>query len=62
MLDRSTKSFVTLNSRNHLTNISNELLEDINEIPGYLGYSINKSLMDLYIAKNVQDELVEELT
>ena len=62
LLDRSTKSFVTLNSRNHLTNISNELLEDINEIPGYLGYSINKSLMDLYIAKNVQDELVEELT
>ena len=62
LLDRSTKSFVTLNSRNHLTNISNELLEDINEIPGYLGYSINKSLMDLYIAKNVQDELIEELT
>ena len=61
LLDRETRSFITLNSRNYQAQISNELLENLQDIPGYLGYSINKSQMDLYIYHNVEEKLVEKL-
>ena len=60
LLDRKTKSFITLNSRNHQADVSNELFEELNAIPGYLGYSINKSKMDLYIHQNTIDDVVEK--
>ena len=61
LLDRETRSFITLNSRNYQAKISNELLENLQDIPGYLGYSINKSQMDLYIYHNVEEKLIEKL-
>jgi DNA polymerase-3 subunit alpha len=61
LLDRETKSFITLNSRNYQAGISNELFEELNQMNGYLGYSINKSLMDLYIHNNISEEIVEDL-
>ena len=49
LLDHESKSYVTLNSRNFKSNISNDLIKNLEKIDGYLGYSINKSLMTNYL-------------
>ena len=51
LLDHESKSYVTLNSRNFKSNISNDLIKNLEKIDGYLGYSINKSLMTNYLEK-----------
>ena len=61
LLDRKTRSFITLNSRTHQAGISNEFLEKLKEFDGYLGYSINKSSMERYIYENIPEEIVSEL-
>jgi DNA polymerase-3 subunit alpha len=61
LLDRKTRSFITLNSRNYQAGISNEFLQKLNKFDGYLGYSINKSSMERYIYENIPEEIVPEL-
>ena len=52
LLDRKSNAFVTLNSRAYQTNISNEFLENLKKLDGYLGFSINKSTMENFIKEN----------
>jgi hypothetical protein len=35
-----------------MSNVSNELLHEISQLDGFLGYSINKSNMVNYLEKN----------
>lgn len=43
LIDYEEASGVTLLSRNKKVNVSNEFLKDIKEVPGYEGFSVNKS-------------------
>jgi len=52
LLDSESSSYVTLNSRKFMSNVSNELLHEISQLDGFLGYSINKSNMVNYLEKN----------
>ena len=52
LLDSESFSYVTLNSRKFMSNVSNELLHEISQLDGFLGYSINKSNMVNYLEKN----------
>jgi DNA polymerase-3 subunit alpha len=61
LLDRKTRSFITLNSRSHQAGVSNELFENLKNLDGYLGFSINKSLMERYIHENVEEQIVSEI-
>jgi len=61
LLDRKTRSFITLNSRTYQAGISNEFLQNLKKFDGYLGYSINKSSMERYIIENIPEEIVPEL-
>ena len=51
LIDSKTKSFVTLNSRNFRSNISNDLIKNLDQIDGFLGYSVNKSYINNYLEK-----------
>ena len=51
LFDQETRSFVTLNSRNFKSNISNELIKNLEKMDGFIGYSVNKSWMNNYIEK-----------
>ena len=49
LLDNESNSFITLNSRRFMSNVSNELIKEIAKIDGFLGFSINKSTMNNYL-------------
>ena len=49
LLDKESNSFITLNSRKFMSNVSNELVQEIAKIDGFLGFSINKSTMNNYL-------------
>ena len=51
LFDQETRSYVTLNSRNFKSNISNELIKNLEKMDGFIGYSVNKSWMNNYIEK-----------
>ena len=55
LLDQKTKSYVTLNSRKFRSNISNDLITKLSQFEGFLGYSINKSFMNHYVEKEIND-------
>ena len=55
LLDKKTKSYVTLNSRKFRSNISNDLITKLSQFEGFLGYSINKSFMNHYVEKEIND-------
>jgi hypothetical protein len=52
LLDSESSTYVTLNSRKFMSNVSNELIHEISQLDGFLGYSINKSNMVNYLEKN----------
>tara|TARA_B110000971_G_scaffold72613_1_gene74551 strand:- start:8926 stop:13371 length:4446 start_codon:yes stop_codon:yes gene_type:complete len=52
LLDSESSTYVTLNSRKYMSNVSNELIHEISQLEGFLGYSINKSNMVNYLEKN----------
>ena len=58
LLDRESKSFITLNSRKFQTSVSNDFLEGLQNMDGFLGYSINKSKMDTYLYKLKEEQIV----
>ena len=60
LLDKESKSFITLNSRKFQTNVSNDFLEGLQNLDGFLGYSINKSKMDSYLYKLKEEKIVTE--
>ena len=60
LLDKESKSFITLNSRKFQTNVSNDFLEGLQNLDGFLGYSINKSKMDSYLYKLKGEKIVTE--
>ena len=60
LLDRESKSFITLNSRKFQTSVSNDFLEGLQNMDGFLGYSINKSKMDTYLYKLKEEQIVTE--
>jgi DNA polymerase-3 subunit alpha len=49
LLDKETNVVITLNSRSKTVEVSNELLEELNQFKGYLGFSINNSRMNQYL-------------
>ena len=49
LLDKESNSFITLNSRKFMSNVSNELVQEVAKIDGFLGFSINKSTMNNYL-------------
>ena len=61
LLDKESKSYITLNSRKFQTNVSNEFLEELQKLNGFLGYSINKSKMEKYIYKLKENVVLEEI-
>ena len=60
LLDKESKSFITLNSRKFQTNVSNDFLAGLQNLDGFLGYSINKSKMDSYLYKLKEEKIVTE--
>ncbi|MEC9232172.1 MAG: DNA polymerase III subunit alpha, partial [Bacteroidota bacterium] len=60
LLDKESNSFITLNSRKFQTNVSNDFLEGLQNLDGFLGYSINKSKMDSYLYKLKGEKIVTE--
>ena len=60
LLDKESKSFITLNSRKFKTDVSNDFLEGLQNLDGFLGYSINKSKMDSYLNKLKEEKIVTE--
>ncbi|MEC7999435.1 MAG: DNA polymerase III subunit alpha, partial [Bacteroidota bacterium] len=60
LLDKESNSFITLNSRKFQTNVSNDFLEGLQNLDGFLGYSINKSKMDSYLYKLKEEKIVTE--
>ena len=60
LLDKESKSFITLNSRKFQTNVSNDFLEGLQNLDGFLGYSINKSKMDSFLYKLKEEQIVTE--
>ena len=60
LLDKESKSFITLNSRKFQTNVSNDFLKGLQNLDGFLGYSINKSKMDSYLYKLKEEKIVTE--
>jgi len=61
LLDRKSNSFITLSTRKYQTNVSNELLNELKLIDGFLGFSINKSGMNMFIRNTLKENEVEEL-
>ena len=51
LFDQETRSYVSLNSRNFRSYISNELIKNLEKMDGFIGYSVNKSWMNNYIEK-----------
>ena len=60
LLDKESKSFITLNSRKFQTNVSNDFLAGLQNLDGFLGYYINKSKMDSYLYKLKEEKIVTE--
>ncbi|MEC8286115.1 MAG: DNA polymerase III subunit alpha, partial [Bacteroidota bacterium] len=60
LLDKESNSFITLNSRKFQTNVSNDFLAGLQNLDGFLGYSINKSKMDSYLYKLKEEKIVTE--
>ena len=52
LLDKESNSFITLNSRKFMSDVSNELIQEIAKIDGFLGFSINKSTMNNYLQES----------
>ncbi len=61
LIDMEDKSNVLLTSRDVMLNVSNELLADLNELPSFLGCSLNKSNLAGYL-RSFSENKMEILT